>query len=119
MLTDACLETSDPGASAARLHWCGSPKRPEPTNLVARTIVMHAIGHQSTAKRCCQALPKWRMKQLEDYLTANLDTRVGLNAMAVAVGLSKMHFAAQFRAATGFKLNLASAAGSLPSGRPR
>ena len=60
---------------------------------------MRAIGRRE-AKRRCWALPKWRMKRLELYLAANIDRRISLDDMAAAVGLSKMHFAAQFRAAT-------------------
>ncbi len=48
-------------------------------------------------------LPKWRMKRLQQYLAANIAGSISLGDMAAAVGLSKMHFAAQFRAATGFR----------------
>jgi AraC family transcriptional regulator len=76
--------------------------RPEYARVVARAIVMRAIGRQQ-AKRRCSALPKWRMKRLEQYLALNIDRRIGLDDMAATVGLSKMHFAAQFRATTGFR----------------
>jgi AraC family transcriptional regulator len=55
------------------------------------------------AERRCGALPKWRIRRLEEFLAANIDKRVSLDDMAAAVGLSKMHFAAQFRVATGFR----------------
>jgi len=76
--------------------------RPEYARVVAKTIVMRAIGRRP-ARRRCWALPKWRMKQLEQYLAVNIDRRISLDDMAAAAGLSKMHFAAQFRAATGFR----------------
>jgi AraC-like DNA-binding protein len=76
--------------------------RPEYAQVVARTIVMRAMGRRQ-AKRRCWALPKWRMRRLEQYLEASIDKRVSLDDMASAAGLSKMHFAAQFRAATGFR----------------
>jgi transcriptional regulator GlxA family with amidase domain len=38
-----------------------------------------------------------------DYVEANLDKPVTLADVASAVGLSRMHFAAQFRAATGMR----------------
>ena len=76
--------------------------QPEYANVVAKAIVMRAIGRQQTERRCW-ALPKWRMKRLEQYLTANIDRRITLDDMAATVGLSKMHFAAQFRVATGFR----------------
>jgi AraC family transcriptional regulator len=55
------------------------------------------------AKGRCSGLPKWRMLRLEQYLADNIDKRIGLDDMAASAGLSKMHFAAQFRAATGFR----------------
>jgi AraC-like DNA-binding protein len=76
--------------------------QPEYSKIVAKAIVMRAIGRQRTQRRCW-ALPKWRLNRLEQYLAANIDRRITLDDMAVAVGLSKMHFAAQFRAATGFR----------------
>jgi AraC-like DNA-binding protein len=76
--------------------------QPEYARVVAKAIVMRAIGRRP-AKRRCWALPKWRMKQLEQYLAVNIDKRIRLDDMAAVAGLSKMHFAAQFRAATGFR----------------
>jgi AraC family transcriptional regulator len=76
--------------------------QPEYARVVAKAIVMRAIGRRP-AKRRCWALPKWRMKRLEQYLAINIDKRISLDDMAAAAGLSKMHFAAQFRAATGFR----------------
>jgi AraC family transcriptional regulator len=78
------------------------PSQPEYARVVAKAIVMRAIGRRP-AKRRCWALPKWRMKRLEQYLAVNIDRRISLHDMAAAAGLSKMHFAAQFRAATGFR----------------
>jgi transcriptional regulator GlxA family with amidase domain len=48
-------------------------------------------------------LPKWRLKKLEQYLAANIERSISLGDMAAVAGLSKMHFAAQFRVATGFR----------------
>jgi AraC family transcriptional regulator len=76
--------------------------QPEYARIVAKAIVMRAIGHRPAARRCW-ALPKWRMQRLERYLAINIDRRISLHDMAAAAGLSKMHFAAQFRAATGFR----------------
>jgi len=47
------------------------------------------------------ALPKWRLKRVIDYVDANLADKITLASLAQAVGLSRMHFAAQFRAAMG------------------
>jgi AraC family transcriptional regulator len=76
--------------------------RPEYAKVVAKAIVMRAIGRQQVQRRCWE-LPKWRLKRLEQYLAANIDKRITLDDMAATVGLSKMHFAAQFRVATGFR----------------
>ncbi|OZA84711.1 MAG: hypothetical protein B7X76_06295 [Azorhizobium sp. 39-67-5] len=46
-------------------------------------------------------LPKWRLKRVEAYIEAHLDGPVTLADMALAAGLSRMHFASQFRIATG------------------
>lgn len=70
--------------------------------VVARAIVMRAIGRRQ-AERRCRALPKWRLKRFDQFLADNIDKRISLGDMAASVGLSRMHFAAQFRAATGFR----------------
>ena len=62
-----------------------------------------AFAERAAAKGRSSGLPKWRRQRLEQYLAANMDKRVSLDDMAAAAGLSKMHFAAQFRAATGFR----------------
>ncbi len=46
-------------------------------------------------------LPQWRLKRVQDLVDTQLDGPLYLAALASAAGLSRMHFAAQFRAATG------------------
>jgi len=48
-------------------------------------------------------LPKWRLKRAVDYVEAHLAESVSLADIASATGLSRMHFAAQFRTATGLR----------------
>ena len=48
-------------------------------------------------------LARWRLKRAIEYVEAHLAEPVGLAAMASATGLTRMHFAAQFRAATGLR----------------
>jgi len=48
-------------------------------------------------------LPNWRLVRVTDYVNANLGERITLADIARVAGLSPMHFAARFRAATGHK----------------
>ena len=48
-------------------------------------------------------LLKWRLRRVVDYIEANLSEPITLPALAAAAGLSRMHFASQFRAATGLR----------------
>jgi len=48
-------------------------------------------------------LIKWRLKRVTDFIDAHLGKRLTLTEMAAAAGLSRMHFAAQFRGATGLR----------------
>jgi len=48
-------------------------------------------------------LVKWRLKRVREFVDAELHRPVTLADMAGAAGLSRMHFAAQFRAATGLR----------------
>jgi AraC family transcriptional regulator len=49
------------------------------------------------------ALPKWRLKRVMEFIEAHLGETVTLQDLAAAAGLTRMHFAAQFRAATGVR----------------
>jgi AraC family transcriptional regulator len=48
-------------------------------------------------------LARWRLKRAIDYVEARLDEPVSLADIASSAGLTRMHFAAQFRAATGLR----------------
>ncbi|WP_428032104.1 helix-turn-helix domain-containing protein [Ancylobacter sp.] len=54
-------------------------------------------------RRLKSGLPKWRLKRVTTYIEENLGECVTLEGMAEAAGLSRMHFAAQFRIATGMR----------------
>ena len=54
-------------------------------------------------RRTVAALAKWRLNKAIDFIEANLATPILLADMAAAAGLTRMHFAAQFRAATGLR----------------
>lgn len=48
-------------------------------------------------------LPKWRLERFMSFIDSNIDQAISLPDMAAVVGLSRMHFAAQFRLATGLR----------------
>jgi AraC family transcriptional regulator len=47
------------------------------------------------------ALPRWRLQRVREYVQLHLGQTITLSGMAAAASLSPMHFAAQFRIATG------------------
>jgi AraC-like DNA-binding protein len=69
---------------------------------VGQTLVMH-IARMERPKPAVNALPKWRLKRVQEYVGAHFEEPLSLADMAAAAGLSRMHFAAQFRAATGYR----------------
>jgi AraC-like DNA-binding protein len=48
-------------------------------------------------------MPKWRLLRVQQYVAENLPQTITLADLANASGLSRMHFAAQFRRATGLR----------------
>jgi AraC family transcriptional regulator len=48
-----------------------------------------------------RALQKWRLKRVVEYVENHLSARIALSDLAAVAGLSRMHFAYQFRIATG------------------
>jgi AraC-like DNA-binding protein len=60
----------------------------------------YGIGAGS-ADRQTRALQKWRLKRVVEYVDDHLADKLTLSDLAGVAGLSRMHFAAQFRAATG------------------
>ena len=48
-------------------------------------------------------LARWRLKRAIDYIEDQIDKPVSLADVAASAGLTRMHFAAQFRAATGLR----------------
>jgi AraC-like DNA-binding protein len=70
--------------------------------LVAR--LLHATSRSDKGDRPKIAeLSRWRLKRAIDFIEAELDRSLTLAEIAAASGLSRMHFAAQFRAATGLR----------------
>ena len=74
--------------------------------MVARLLSLRSdrdAEKERARRRVRHELLKWRMKRVLEYVSENLGQQISLAAMASAAGLSKMHFAAQFRLATGMR----------------
>jgi transcriptional regulator GlxA family with amidase domain len=54
-------------------------------------------------RRKVAELPHWRLKRAVEYIESHLAEPVTLADMASAAGVTRMHFAAQFRTATGLR----------------
>lgn len=70
--------------------------------IIARILGATGGGAPSGASKQ-SALPRWRLKRAIEYVEAHLDEPVRLADLSAAAGLTRMHFAAQFRAATGLR----------------
>lgn len=71
--------------------------------IVTRLLGMRCSRDLATANRRRTALPKWRLKRVIEYIDAHLGGHITLADLAKAIGLTRMHFAAQFKAATGVR----------------
>jgi AraC-like DNA-binding protein len=95
-LARALLASEQIGGSYGRLYADG----------VSIAIVARLLGlNQSNAadRPKVAELAKWRLKRAMEYIEASLADSVRLADIAEAAGLTRMHFAAQFRAATGLR----------------
>lgn len=65
-----------------------------------------AAGKQDELKpkaRRARALQAWRLKRVIEYIDNHPSGNIGLSDLASIAGLSRMHFASQFRTATGLR----------------
>ncbi len=69
---------------------------------IAETLVMHIVRREPPRAKV-NVLPKWRLRRVEEYVRTNFDHGISLSDLAGVAGLSRMHFAAQFRATTGYR----------------
>lgn len=69
---------------------------------IGQTIAMHLTRLELPRARV-NALPKWRLRRVEQYIADHFDRCISLSELANVAGLSRMHFAAQFRTATGYR----------------
>jgi AraC-like DNA-binding protein len=69
---------------------------------LGQTLAMHVARLERPQSRV-NTLPKWRLKRVQDFVKANFDRCISLSDLAKVAGLSRMHFAAQFRTTTGYR----------------
>jgi AraC family transcriptional regulator len=71
--------------------------------LVSRLLELRTCSVDRAMPSRPTPLPKWRLRRAIEYVDTHLAQSISLSEVASAVGLSPMHFAAQFRAATGLR----------------
>jgi len=71
--------------------------------VAAQLILAHRQPKKTGDNPKIPPLPKWRLKRALDYIDANIAEPITLPALAESAGLTRMYFAAQFRAATGLR----------------
>lgn len=72
------------------------------TAIVSRLLALRE-GTATTENRGTAGLAKWRLRRVLDFIDGHLDQPIQAADMATAAGLTKVYFAAQFRAATGLR----------------
>jgi AraC-like DNA-binding protein len=70
--------------------------------IVSRVIARHFKVTERKAREA-SALPSWRLSRAIEYVDAHLSESIGLADIANSAGLTRMHFASQFRRATGMR----------------
>jgi AraC-like DNA-binding protein len=71
--------------------------------IVARLLgSANGVGTSERSRESSKLAP-WRLKRAIDYVEARLHEPISLAEVALSAGLTRMHFAAQFRAATGLR----------------
>jgi AraC family transcriptional regulator len=71
--------------------------------IVLRLLTLRSNTLPAQARPSRTALPKWRLKRAFDFIEGHLAEPITLAEIAAHAGLSRMYFAAQFRAATGLR----------------
>jgi len=69
---------------------------------IGQIVAMH-LARPELPRARVNALPKWRLRRVEQHIAAHFERSISLSELAGVAGLSRMHFAAQFRAATGYR----------------
>ena len=68
---------------------------------IGQAIVTRVLMSRASTNGSSSGLPKWRLRRVQQFVNSHISERITLGDMASAAGLSAMHFAAKFRAATG------------------
>lgn len=97
-LAHALLNVGDASNAYAQLYADGIS-----VALVSRLISLHSAFALAEKSTRAKALVRWRLKRAIDYMENHIADPITLPDVATAVGLTRMHFAAQFRAATGLR----------------
>jgi AraC family transcriptional regulator len=69
---------------------------------LGKSVVMRLLRLELPRSKS-NALSNWRLKRVEGYIDAHITKPVRLEDLAASVGLSRIYFAAQFKAATGYR----------------
>jgi AraC-like DNA-binding protein len=69
--------------------------------IVSRIVAHHYARSVRRLSPGAHPLPQWRLERVSEFVDAHLGEKIGLPEMASSAGLTRMHFAAQFRRATG------------------
>jgi AraC-like DNA-binding protein len=120
-LIDECLEDARGGSAAAGRRMVHDPsierlgrrllsagEESEPlgalyADCLGIAIVGEIFGGGRDQRGPGAGLAQWRLKRAIEYIEARLGGPVRLADMAAAAGLTRMHFAAQFKASTGLR----------------
>lgn len=95
----AAEQVHDTNCAEALRHVIASRLR----NLGPETAIFHKPGQAAPGEGRGRALQKWRLGRVVGYVDRNLSDKISLLDMAAVAGLSRMHFASQFRRATGLR----------------
>ena len=72
---------------------------------LAARLVAVSLPRERPAEKTPLPLAKWRLRKVVEHVEEHLGEPIYLNDLSTVAGLSRMHFACQFRAATGLAPN--------------
>jgi AraC family transcriptional regulator len=101
------VRTPRPFKDGASVPFAESASRPlidtKLDSLGSETRNAVASDEPGSTQRQIRALQKWRLKPVVEYVENHLSEKIALSDLAAIAGLSRMHFASQFRTATGLR----------------